>query len=317
MQQTIYSWGHTRRFNAYPEYFRGIFGSRVQKLSLDAGFTCPNRDGNKGRGGCTFCVNDAFNPSYCQPQKSITQQLSEGIEFHQVRYRTAGSYLAYFQAYSNTYADVSKLRSLYQEALAMPDIIGLVIGTRPDCVNDEILSLLSEISKTHYVIVEYGVESCYDDTLERVNRCHDFACSETMIRKTAQAGLKVGAHFILGLPGDDKQRILDSVPIINRLPLNTIKFHQLQIFKGTMLQKQYEQDFNWVTLFSMEEYLDLIVDVVERLNPDFVIERMAGEVPPRFLAYGSWGLIRYTEIFRRFEKKLEERNTWQGRLFER
>lgn len=311
----VYPWGHSRRINAYPEYFRNLFGHRVQKLSIDAGFTCPNRDGSKGTGGCTFCVNDAFNPSYCQPHKSVTQQLLEGIEFHQVRYKKAGSYLAYFQAFSNTYASATVLESMYREALAVPGVIGLVIGTRPDCINTEILSLLSEIAKTHYVVVEFGVESVYDDTLQRVNRGHNFAVSQEAIRLTASYGLKVGAHFILGLPGDDCQRIIDSVSLINTLCINTIKFHQLQIFKDTVMEKEYLADPTSVPLMAMDEYIDLAVDVVERLNPAFVIERVAGEVPPRFLAAGGWGLIRYSEVFRLFEKRLEERNTWQGRLY--
>ena len=311
----VYPWGHSRRINAYPEYFRNLFGHRVQKLSIDAGFTCPNRDGSKGTGGCTFCVNDAFNPSYCQPHKSVTQQLLEGIEFHQVRYKKAGSYLAYFQAFSNTYASATVLESMYREALAVPGVIGLVIGTRPDCINNEILSLLSEIAKTHYVVVEFGVESVYDDTLQRVNRGHNFAVSQEAIRLTASYGLKVGAHFILGLPGDDRERIIDSVSLINTLCINTIKFHQLQIFKDTVMEKEYLADPTSVPLMAMDEYIDLVVDVVERLNPAFVIERVAGEVPPRFLAAGGWGLIRYSEVFRLFEKRLEERNTWQGRLY--
>jgi len=310
-----FAWGHSRRINAYPEYFRSLFGHRVQKLSLDAGFTCPNRDGTKGTGGCTFCVNDAFNPSYCQPNKSVTQQLVEGIEFHQIRYKSAASYLAYFQAYSNTYSSVTVLEAMYREALAVPNVIGLVIGTRPDCITIETLELLAEIAKTHYVVVEFGVESCYDDTLVRINRGHDFATSQKAIKLTASYGLKVGAHFILGLPGDDRQRILDAMPLMNGLTINTVKFHQLQIFNDTVMADQYAADASSIPLMEMNVYINLVVDVVERLNPAFVIERVAGEVPPRFLAAGGWGLIRYSEVFRLFEKRLEERNTWQGRLF--
>ena len=310
-----FAWGHSRRINAYPEYFRSLFGHRVQKLSLDAGFTCPNRDGTKGTGGCTFCVNDAFNPSYCQPNKSVTQQLVEGIGFHQIRYKSAASYLAYFQAYSNTYSSVAVLETMYREALAVPNVIGLVIGTRPDCITIETLELLAEIAKTHYVVVEFGVESCYDDTLVRINRGHDFATSQEAIKLTASYGLKVGAHFILGLPGDDRQRILDAIPLMNGLTINTVKFHQLQIFNDTVMADQYATDASSIPLMEMDVYINLVVDVVERLNPAFVIERVAGEVPPRFLAAGGWGLIRYSEVFRLFEKRLEERNTWQGRLF--
>lgn len=311
----IYPWGHSRRFNAYPEYFRSLFGHRVQKLSLDAGFTCPNRDGSKGVGGCTFCSNDAFNPSYCQPSKSITQQLNEGIEFHKVRYKSAASYLAYFQAYSNTYNSVNELEQLYTEALSVEGVVGLVIGTRPDCISVEIIELLAHISKTNYVVVEFGVESCYDDTLIKVNRGHDFEASVQAIRLAASYGLKVGAHFILGLPGDNRERIINSVPLINALHINTIKFHQLQIFNNTIMAQQYAANPADIPLIEMDEYIDLVVDVVERLNPRFVIERIAGEVPPRYLAAGGWGLIRYSEVFKLFELRLAQRNTYQGRLF--
>jgi radical SAM protein (TIGR01212 family) len=314
-QSTLYPWGHSRRINGYSEYFTRLFGGRVQKVSLDVGFTCPNRDGKIGTGGCTFCVNDAFNPSYCQPHKSITQQLQEGIEFHKVRYRRANKYLAYFQAYSNTYADVARLEQLYNEALSFPEVIGLVIGTRPDCINNEILTLLSKLQQKHFIVVEFGVESCYNDTLQRVNRGHTFEDSVNAIELAVSYGLRTGAHFIVGLPGDTRQRILDSIPIINQLPLTTIKFHQLQVFKDTKLEQEWRNNPDYVKLYSRDEYLDLAVQMVERLNPDFVIERIAGEVPPRFLASEPWGSERNFDVLRAFEALLAQRNTWQGRLY--
>ena len=196
-----YYWGHARRFNAYSEYFRQQFGGRVQKLSIDAGFTCPNRDGTKGRGGCSFCNNNAFNPSYCQPVKSITQQITEGIGFHQKRYPRTIGYLAYFQAYSNTYESLEVLRSRYSEALGRPEVKGLVIGTRPDTVTGEILDYIASLGRDHYVIIEYGLESCYNSTLERVNRGHSFEDSLRAIEMTSSRGIRQGAHFIIGLPG--------------------------------------------------------------------------------------------------------------------
>jgi radical SAM protein (TIGR01212 family) len=308
-----YPWGHSRRFNAYSNYILKEFGERVQKLSIDAGFTCPNRDGTVGTGGCTYCNNNAFNPSYCTPSKSISQQIIEGIEFHQKRYRRANKYLAYFQPFSNTYAPLDKLRNIYNEALKFPEVIGLVIGTRPDCIDDKKLEFFSELSKKYYVIIEYGIESCYDKTLERVNRGHSFEQSVKAITKTAQKGIKTGAHIIFGLPGETKQEMLDEADILSELPLNNIKFHQLQIIKDTEMAKEYREKPENFNLFSLNEYIDFIITFLERLTPDIVIERFAGEVPPRFLSGPNWGLIRNDQILNLIKKKLYEKNTWQGR----
>ena len=308
-----YPWGHSRRFNAYSNYILKEFGERVQKLSIDAGFTCPNRDGTVGTGGCTYCNNNAFNPSYCTPSKSISQQIIEGIEFHQKRYRRANKYLAYFQPFSNTYAPLDKLRNIYHEALKYPEVIGLVIGTRPDCIDDKKLEFFSELSKKYYVIIEYGIESCYDKTLERVNRGHSFEQSVKAITKTAQKRIKTGAHIIFGLPGETKQEMLDEADILSELPLNNIKFHQLQIIKDTEMAKEYREKPENFSLFSLDEYIDFIITFLERLTPDIVIERFAGEVPPRFLSGPNWGLIRNDQILNLIKKKLYEKNTWQGR----
>ena len=218
-----YPWGHSRRYNAYANYFRKEFGERVQKLSIDAGFTCPNRDGTRGSGGCTYCDNDAFNPSYCLPEKSIGQQIREGMEFHQARYRRAGSFLAYFQAYSNTYAPLSVLKEIYQQALQVPGVAGLVIGTRPDCIDDEKLEYFRELGKSKYVILEYGIESCYDRTLERINRGHNFEEAVVALEKTAACGIKTGVHMIFGLPGESKEDMLKEADILSGLPINNIK----------------------------------------------------------------------------------------------
>ena len=224
---TTYPWGHNRRFNAYSNYFKKTFGERVQKVTIDAGFNCPNRDGSKGIGGCTYCNNDAFNPSYCVPDKTITQQIYEGIEFHEKRYRRANKFLAYFQAYSNTYAPLKKLKTIYDEALSIPGITGLVIGTRPDCIDDEKLEYFQELSEKYYIILEYGIESTNNDTLKKINRGHTFEEAIEALQKTKQYGIKTGAHFIFGLPGESKGYILGEAKTISSLPLDTVKFHQL------------------------------------------------------------------------------------------
>ena len=331
-----YPWGDERRFNSYSNYFTKQFGGRVQKISIDAGFSCPNRDGKISTGGCTFCSNAAFNPSYCRPEKSIMQQIEEGIEFHQRRYRRATKYLAYFQAFSNTYKPLEELKSIYKQALEAidsypshrpprndmaskaleaPRIIGIVIGTRPDLIDEALLQHLNEIQQTHYVMLEYGVESVYDETLRRVNRGHDFATAVKAIRMTADYGIPCGAHFIFGLPGETKAMMLDAADVISQLPLTTVKFHQLQIFKGTKMAEEYLEHPKHFHLFDLNEYIDFVIDFAERLNPDIVIERFAGEVPPRYLVSEPWMKLRYDKVLSRIEKRLEERNTWQGKEF--
>ena len=304
-----------RRFNSYSNYFKKQFGGRVQKISIDAGFSCPNRDGKISTGGCTFCSNEAFNPSYCRPEKSIKQQIEEGIEFHQRRYRRANKYLAYFQPFSNTYKPLDELKSIYQQALEIPEIVGIVIGTRPDLIDESILLYLNKIQKSHYVMLEYGVESVYDETLKRVNRGHDFATTEKAIHMTAEYGIPRGAHFIFGLPGENKELMLRAADIISRLSLTTVKFHQLQIFKDTPMADEYILHPEHFHLFDLEEYIDFVIDFAERLNPDIVIERFAGEVPPRFLVSEPWMKLRYDEVLAKIEKRMAERDTWQGRLF--
>ena len=323
-----------KRYNSFVGYFKRKYGERLQKIVLDAGFTCPNRDGKVGRGGCTYCDNAAFHPSYSTAGKSLHQQLDEGIEFHKVRYRTTEHYLAYFQSFSNTYAPLERLRSLYEEALMHPHVVGIVIGTRPDCVDEEKLDYLADLANgrilknwsrtlesegtrtSPIVIVEYGIESCYDETLKRINRGHDFETACNAVRMTAGRGIDTGAHFILGLPGETRQMMLDSCALINSLPLRSVKFHQLQIVKGTRMEQEYAERPEDFERFSLEEYLDFFTDMLERLRPDIFIERFVGEVPPRFVNETPWGLIRNVELLRLLEKRLEERQTWQGRLLQ-
>ncbi len=309
-------WGDQRRFNSYGAYFSRQFGGRVQKISIDAGFSCPNRDGTIGTGGCSFCSNAAFNPSYCRPDKSIRQQIEEGIAFHQKRYRRTSRYLAYFQPYSNTYKPLDELERIYRESLDTQGVVGIVIGTRPDLINDDILLLLNGIQKRHYVMIEYGVESVYDTTLQRVHRGHDFATARQAISDTAAHGLPCGAHFIFGLPGESKAMMLRAAGIISELPLTTVKFHQLQIFKDTLMAEEYVSHANDFHLFGLDEYIDFVVDFAERLNPNIVIERFAGEVPPRFLISKPWMNLRYDEVLHRIEQRMEARDTFQGKHYQ-
>lgn len=305
-----------RRFNSYSQYLRGLMGGRMQKVTIDAGFSCPNRDGSLSSGGCTFCNNDAFSPSYTHKQRSITEQIDEGIEFHRHRYARAEGYLAYFQSYSNTHKPLEELRLIYDEAIAHPAIRGLVIGTRPDCVDAAKLDYLASLARGRYVIIEYGIESVYDATLLAINRHHDFATARWAIEQSAQRGIHTGAHMIIGLPGENRQMLLDQCDVLNALSLNTIKFHQLQIFKGTAMARDYERDPSLFHFYDLDEYIDLFVDILERLRPDLVIERFAGEAPPRFqLLPSPWGAVRNERLVQLLEARLVERDTFQGRLF--
>ena len=329
---TKYGYPDGKRYNSFVGYYKRRYGERLQKIVLDAGFSCPNRDGKVGRGGCSYCDNAAFHPSYSTAGKSLHQQLDEGIEFHKVRYRTTEHYLAYFQSFSNTYAPLERLKRLYEEALSHPSVVGIVIGTRPDCVDEEKLDYLADLANGRVlsgwsrslanepertapvVVVEYGIESCFDQTLERINRGHDFETARRAVKMTTDRGLDVGAHFILGLPGETRQMMLDSCAIINELPLRSIKFHQLQIVKGTRMEKEFAERRQDFESFTVDEYLDFFVDILERLSPSISIERFVGEVPPRFVNETPWGLIRNVELLRLLEQRLEARQTWQGRL---
>lgn len=392
-----------KHYNSFVGYYRRRYGERVQKLVLDAGFSCPNRDGTVGWGGCSYCDNAAFHPGYSTPGKALLAQIEEGIEFQRVRYPRVRHYLGYFQAYSNTYGTLERLRRAYEEVLSHPEVVGIVIGTRPDCVDEEKLDYLSGLAggrvlkgwrrtfggsgidggwanersadsgsgangwrandrstndrstndrstnsisansrstnggsiddrstnngsadgglpegKTidaPIVVVEYGIESCYDATLRRINRGHDFECARRAVEMTAERGLDTGAHFILGLPGETREMLLDQCDAISSLPLRSVKFHQLQIVKGTAMEKEYAADPSAFYRPGLDEYLDFVIDILERLRPDLYIERVAGEVPPRFVNDTPWGLVRNFEILRMLDRRMEERGARQGRLF--
>lgn len=305
-----------KNYNSYNEYFKKTFGQRVQKVSIDAGFTCPNRDGSVSIGGCTYCNNEAFNPSYCQPSKSVMQQIEEGIEFHKIRYRRAGKYLAYFQTYSNTYGTLEYLKDIYHQALQHDYVIGLVIGTRPDCIDDNKLDFLAELSKKYYIMVEYGLETTNNNTLERINRGHTYEqCAEAII-KTASLGIHTGTHLIFGLPGETREEMLERSTELSKLPLETIKFHQLQIVKDTKMARDYKANPDLYDLFTLDEYIDFIIKFIEKLNPSFVIERFTGEVPPRYLVNAAWGLLRADQVLVKITEEMQRQNTWQGKYWQ-
>ncbi len=288
-----------------PYSYTERYGMRLQRLTLDGGFTCPNRDGTLGTGGCTFCDNAAFHPSYTQG-KSIPDQIDAGIAFHTARGRKADGYLAYFQAFSNTYAPIDVLRERYEAALSHPAVRGLVIGTRPDCIDGEKLDYLSSIKERGKIVeVEYGIESVYDLTLHRINRGHDFACTRRAVMETASRGLTTGGHIILGLPGETREMLLQEAGILSALPLDYLKFHQLQILKGTPMASEYKERPGDFLRPGPQEYIDLLAEIITRLRPDIAIGRIASSVPPSFTD-APWGLLRHDELVRRLALRLEE-----------
>jgi uncharacterized protein len=306
------TWGHNKRYNDFSTHFRKLFSERVQKVSIDAGFTCPNRDGTKGLGGCTYCNNKAFKPTYCDPGNSISSQIDQGVKFFEKKYKTM-RFLAYFQAYTNTYAPLKDLKRLYEEALRHPKIIGLVISTRPDTVNEEILDYFAWLTKKVYLMVEFGVESHLDRTLTAVNRGHTFPDSVRALEQTARRNINNCTHMILGLPGENRDDWLEQASTISQLPVKNLKLHQLQIHKGTVMEKQYRQNPEKFHIFDAEEYIDLVVDYMERLNPEIIIERFISQAPREILIAPRWGLKNF-EFVAKLERRLEERDTWQGKL---
>jgi len=273
-------------------WIRKQVGTKVQKISINAGFTCPNRDGRVGIGGCTYCNNQSFNPDYCRTEKSVAQQLEEGKDFFSRKYPEM-KYLAYFQAYTNTYGALDELRRKYEEALSVDDVEGLVIATRPDCVDEPILDYLAQLGRQAFILVEYGIESVYDRTLFRINRGHDFACARRAVGLTAERGLKCGAHMILGLPGESRLDIVNGAKVISELPIDTLKLHQLQLIKGTKMAEEYFQHPEDFLRMTAMEYVGLLVDYIRNLRDDIVLERFVSQSPSSLLAVPGWGLKNY------------------------
>ena len=301
-------------YNDFPTFLRKYFSYKVQKISLNAGFTCPNRDGTKGWGGCTYCNNQTFNPDYCRTEKSITTQLQEGKYFFAHKYPEM-KYLAYFQAYTNTYAELEGLKRKYEEALKVDGVVGLVIGTRPDCMPEGLLHYLEELNKHAFLMVEYGIESTCDKTLQRINRGHTYAETVEAVERTAACGILTGGHIILGLPGVTHETMVEQAGILSRLPLSTLKIHQLQLIRGTRMAHEYAEvpdDFHLFT--EVDEYIDLVIDYIEHLRPDMVVERFVSQSPKELLIAPDWGLKNY-EFVARLQKRMKERDAYQGKKY--
>ena len=300
-------------YNDFSTFLRKYFECKVQKISLNAGFTCPNRDGVKGKGGCTYCNNQTFNPEYCKTEKTVKEQLEEGRLFFSRKYPEM-KYLAYFQAYTNTYSELEELKRKYEDALSVDGVVGLVIGTRPDCMPNALLDYLEELNKRTFLLVEYGIESTNDDTLRRINRGHTYADTVDAVKRTAARGILTGGHVILGLPGETHDDIVSQAARLSELPLTTLKLHQLQLIRGTKMAHEFEEHPEEFHLYEVDEYIDLVIDYVEQLRPDMVLERFVSQSPKELLIAPDWGLKNY-EFTERVKKRMREREAYQGKLY--
>ena len=300
-------------YNDFGSFLAQQFPFKVQKISINAGFTCPNRDGLKGTGGCTYCNNQSFSPGYGGMLLSVSQQLSDGIKFFSHKYPDM-RYLAYFQSYTNTYDKPELLIKKYEEALSFPGVVGLIIGTRPDCMTNELLDYFSELKDRTFLMIEYGLESTLDSTLKDINRGHTYAESIEAVIRTHQCEIYTGAHLILGLPGESREQILSHASKISELPLTTVKLHQLQLIKGTTMAKQFIEHPELFSLFNVDDYIELCVDFVERLKPTFVVERFVSQSPKSLLIAPDWGMKNF-EFTNKVTECFEKRKTWQGRLY--
>lgn len=295
-------------YNDFGTWIRARFPFKVQKISIDAGFTCPNRDGQTGTGGCTYCDNRTFNPTYCDRRKTVSEQLEEGKAFFARKYPEM-RYLAYFQAYTNTYAPVSSLATMYEEALCTENVVGIVIGTRPDCINEALLDYLKTLSRRTFVLIEYGIETANNTTLRRINRGHTFECTQRAIEMTHRRGILVGGHIILGLPGEDAAESIRQAPIISSLPLDILKIHQMQIIRGTVLAREYaRKPFH---IYNVDEYIQLIIDYIARLRKDLILERFVSQSPADLLIAPKWGLKNY-EFTNRLVNRMKKIGAFQG-----
>ena len=303
------------RYNSFGPWLTDLAGCKVQKISVNAGFTCPNRDGTVGRGGCTYCNNQTFNPSYCNTDKSITEQIEEGKRFFARKYPDM-KYLAYFQAYTNTYGELTQLIGKYEEALSIDGVIGLIIGTRPDCMPTPLLDYLEQLNQKALLIVEYGIETSFDDVLLHINRGHDFATTRQAVERTAQRGIPVGGHIILGLPGtyEKPDYIKTEAQAMSQMPLTTLKIHQLQLVKGTRMAQEYAEHPERFHRYSADEYVDAVIDFMEYSRPDMVFERFVSQSPPELLAIPGWGLKNY-QFTALVNARMQERDTYQGKLW--
>lgn len=300
-------------YKDFGTFLQEHFDTKVQKISINAGFTCPNRDGRVLRGGCTYCNNASFNPDYCKPEKTVAQQLREGMDFFSGKYPQM-KYLAYFQAYTNTYAPLEQIKQLYEEALSVDGVVGLVIGTRPDCVANEVLDYLATLSQQTFLMVEYGLESLNNEVLERIRRGHTAECSIDALKRSKERGLLTGAHLILGLPSETNEQLLEQAQLVADLPIDTLKLHQLQIIKGTEMAHDYRRNPDNYRFFSVEEYVDLICRYIEQLPPHMTLERFTSSSPVHLQVNKGWGLKNY-QFVELLKAELRRRNTYQGRCY--
>lgn len=291
---------------SFSQFINKYLPGKIQKISINAGFTCPNRDGSKGVGGCIYCNNSSFSPEYTLPRRSVTEQLEEGKRFFARKYPIM-QYLAYFQSYTSTNGPVEHVISMIEEALKVDSVMGIIIGTRPDCMPEPLLQYLSELSRRKFVMVEYGAETANDATLEIINRCHTWADTVAAVKRTADAGIPVGLHFILGLPGETIAHMMNTIKQVNTLPVSTLKFHQLQIISGTRLAREYESAGWHIEQFTPDSYAELCCDILDNLRSDIAVERFVSQAPDNLLISPRWGLKNYqfADILRR---KLKERN---------
>ncbi len=311
----LFPWGTKKRYNAFSDYQKKTFGERVQKVTVDAGFTCPNRDGSVGKGGCIYCNNDSFNPSYNTSKNSITKQIEEGITYLKRRYRhNLRKFIVYFQPYSNTYAPLALLKRYYEEALAFEEVIGLTIGTRPDCIDEEKLDYLQSLAKHYDITLEYGLESLSDDTLKRINRGHDVKSFLNALEISKNRSIKICTHLIIGFPWEDKNQWIDSARVLSKLPFDFLKVHHLHIVKNTALALQYKKEP--FSLLTPQKYMAILSEFLEYLNPDIVIQRLFGESPPSMLIAPKWG-IRNSLLLPMFDDFLKEKDSWQGKRYKK
>jgi radical SAM protein (TIGR01212 family) len=300
------------RYNPYGRFLNEKFGCRVYKVSVDAGFNCPNRDGTVETGGCAYCNNSSFRPETASRLKPVAEQVEAGIGFLKQRYR-AGKFIVYFQPFSNTHAPLETLVSVYESAFCHPDIVGISVGTRPDCVDEAKIAWFEDLARTRFVTLEYGLQSMYDTTLKRINRGHDFHCWLEAVRRTRNRGIYVGAHLILGFPWETREEMLATAGVLSKEGIDFLKLHHLHVVEDTALAREYSN--SPFPLFGLEDYVELVVDFLERLAPSVRIERLHGTAPQNQLIGPVWnkgrGGIRFA-----IERRLKERDTWQGRLYD-
>ncbi|WP_456406694.1 TIGR01212 family radical SAM protein [Caldithrix abyssi] len=308
----LFAWGTSHRYNRFVDFQRKIYGERVQKVTVDAGFTCPNRDGTVARGGCIYCNNESFNPGYNSASKTIRQQIDEGIEFLKRRYKNVNKFIVYFQPYSNTYAPLETLKRYYEQALSHPEVIGLTIGTRPDCVDEAKIAYLENLAGEYDITIEYGLESISDETLKKINRGHDVQSYLDALEMTRNRGIKICTHMIFGFPWEAESLWLETAQWLSEKPFDFLKIHQLHVVTNTALERMYKKEP--FPLMGPEAYIDLIIRFLERLNPRIVIQRLFGEAPPRTLVAPHWG-VRNTQLTRLLESEMNRRDTWQGKAY--